>query len=252
MNVSEPIVSTAVADRSTTDTLGVETMVPQSQVHQSYENQMRELSTQELIAGASVWMAVAAMLTFIVTTLGTVAIWRQMKLTREAVKETSEATIAIREANAIATKSSENSLRAWVCMDTLKYERWQDGALDWWDFCVVVKNCGHSPASNVIIKTAWQVTVVPGETIDHFVQEWPEGVGTGVIAPGAIALSEHIQLTEEQITNHWVSIICKVEYADAITGASRETSFRIVAKSISGPNGTFAVRWSPVGRVDVT
>src|SRR3546814_2236483 len=57
---------------------------------------LRDLLAQETMAEAAIWMAAAAVLTLFITSMGTLLIWRQVKLTRQAVEDTSDATEAMR------------------------------------------------------------------------------------------------------------------------------------------------------------
>lgn len=74
---------------------------------------LRDVIAQEIMADAAVWMAAAAFLTFFVTSLGTLLIWRQVKLTRKAVADTGKATLAMEKANKIARESN----RPWVHLE---------------------------------------------------------------------------------------------------------------------------------------
>lgn len=93
---------------------------PQVSTKQPDELQIRDLVAQEVMADTAVWMAAAAILTLLITSLGTLLIWRQVRLTREAVEETSKATDAMRDANKIAREASERQLRAYItCEETM-------------------------------------------------------------------------------------------------------------------------------------
>src|SRR3546814_5841515 len=56
---------------------------------QAPSHTLRDLLAQETMAEAAIWMAAAAVLTLFITSMGTLLIWRQVKLTRQAVEDTS-------------------------------------------------------------------------------------------------------------------------------------------------------------------
>src|SRR3546814_7351497 len=57
---------------------------------QAPSHTLRDLLAQETMAEAAIWMAAAAVLTLFITSMGTLLIWRQVKLTRQAVEDTSD------------------------------------------------------------------------------------------------------------------------------------------------------------------
>lgn len=211
-----------------------------------------DLEAQQDMALWAFWVMIFALAQVGVAIAALVLLKRTLDATRQAVKDTGDATVAMREANDIALQANENTLRAWVFLDTINLSEREDGEKKWWDFLLFVKNSGQSPAKNVTIKLAWQVTLTPGETIDHVVEKWPEPNGSGVLAPGASTMGAAIELTWEQLQSQWISVRCQVDYIDAITGKARATSFRIVAKSVLSADGQIAMRWMQIGNVDAT
>ncbi|RXR29153.1 hypothetical protein [Sphingobium fluviale] len=120
--------------------------------------QLRELSAQELTANASVWMAAAAVLTLVITSLGTFFIWGQVRLTRKAVEEAVAGTEATREANAIARQTGEAQVRCYLspkevqfCIDNLAIPHVRMNFL----------NSGQSPARNFRWVFQVRVKVMP-------------------------------------------------------------------------------------------
>lgn len=112
--------------------------------------QIRDVTAQEDMVFWAMWMFVAALATFIVTSIGTFLIWRQIKLTRQAVEDTGEATKAMREGNEIAREAMSSGNRAWieisiVSLGDLRCEN------DEFRMKVVfqIKNIGKSVALNV-------------------------------------------------------------------------------------------------------
>ena len=72
------------------------------------DREQRDLAAQESMAAWAFYMALFAGLTALVTFVGTILIWKQVSLTREAVKDTGDATNAM----VLQTKISERSLDA--------------------------------------------------------------------------------------------------------------------------------------------
>jgi len=211
-----------------------------------------DLGAQDRMATWAFWMMLVGAGTMALTGWALYFVRGTLDATREAVRDTGEATIAMKEANEIARQANEATLRAWIFMDTMNLSEREDGEKKWWDLLLFVKNSGQSPAKHVTVKISWKVTPVPGETIDHVVDSWPEPNGSGVLAPGASTMGAAIELTWEQLSSQWISVRCQVDYIDAITGKERATSFRIVAKSILSADSQIAMRWMQVGNVDAT
>lgn len=59
------------------------------------DHEKRDLAAQEASALWAFWMVVASGLGFVITTIATILLYQQIKLTREAVQDTSEATEAM-------------------------------------------------------------------------------------------------------------------------------------------------------------
>src|SRR3546814_1949987 len=71
------------------------------------------------LSKSAIWMAAAAVLTLFITSMGTLLIWRQVKLTRQAVEDTSDATEAMREANVIARTIGRVQTRAYLSIQEI-------------------------------------------------------------------------------------------------------------------------------------
>lgn len=83
---------------------------PAAQTNQPDPYQYRDLMAQEQMAIWAFWMFVVACLTFLITTFGTLLIWRQVSLTRKAVEDTREATRQMEFANVISREAN----RPWL------------------------------------------------------------------------------------------------------------------------------------------
>ena len=131
----------------------------QTEGQQANPYNARDIVAQEAMADASIVMAIAAFLTFFVTLAGTLLIWRQVKLTREAVKDTGEATDAMREANRIAADNSKRQLRAYLTIEPHGInEAGEDG------LCrvpVKIHNTGQTPAHKLMLFGQFAITDDP-------------------------------------------------------------------------------------------
>lgn len=120
----------------------------ESKTEQPDPYQLRDLIAQEVMADAAVWMAVAAFLTFAITSMGTLLIWRQVKLTREAVEDTGKATLAMERQNEIARESMEKQLRAYIVTTYVEifFDKSKPGHIQ---IAAHFQNVGETPATNV-------------------------------------------------------------------------------------------------------
>ncbi|SER90142.1 hypothetical protein [Sphingobium sp. YR768] len=116
--------------------------------------QMRELRAQEVTATASIWMAFAALATLLVTSAGTFFIWRQIRLTRDAVREAIAATNAAVEGNNIAREIGQAQARCYLSPRDVKFRIDTYAAPHLY---MTVLNSGQSPARN--FRWTFQVTM---------------------------------------------------------------------------------------------
>jgi hypothetical protein len=80
----------------------VERFISNPKPSSSRDIDKRDLAAQEASATFAWWMVVISALGVIVTTIGTLLLFQQIRLTREAVKDTGRATDAMMESNRIA------------------------------------------------------------------------------------------------------------------------------------------------------
>ncbi|MDT7536067.1 hypothetical protein OVY48_21960 [Sphingobium sp. SA2] len=106
------------------------------------DHEKRDLAAQEAMSVWTFWMLVVSGLMAAITTLGTVLIWKQVSLTRQAVEDTGNATKAMQDANEIARAAQ----RPWVAIDChlVKFER--KSHLMTAEFIVEFKNIGKNIA----------------------------------------------------------------------------------------------------------
>lgn len=121
----------------------------QATAEQPSEYALRDLVAQEDMALWAMWMFVAAVATFIVTSFGTLLIWRQVKLTRQAVEDTGEATDAMRTQNEIAREAMEKQLRAYVVVTHVEISAHMTKPHHV-HIAAHFKNVGETPATGVV------------------------------------------------------------------------------------------------------
>lgn len=195
----------------------------QPQTEQPDPYKFRNLKAQEAMAYWSMWMFVAALLTFIVTSIGTILIWRQVRLTRQAVEDTGEATDAMREANAIAKEANNRAttrhraalireteaveerragerrqLRAYVdfkVVEQVRDERPAKPHHTWRGVLVELWNYGQTPADRLELKLVFFLNPKGGE-ITQFAEETKSGLG-GVMPSGSITWKSFIDMSDE-------------------------------------------------------
>uniref|UniRef100_UPI0012EB9756 hypothetical protein n=1 Tax=Novosphingobium aquimarinum TaxID=2682494 RepID=UPI0012EB9756 len=105
------------------------------------DHEQRDLAAQESMAAWAFYMTVFAGLTALVTFLGTILIWKQVSLTREAVKETGDATKAMIEANRITQRTA----RAFVILEKI-WVQFETKDIEGPTFSVAFHNAGQTPA----------------------------------------------------------------------------------------------------------
>jgi hypothetical protein len=104
-----------------------------------------DLCAQWKAADAASKAAWWAMVATIITAFGTFGLFWQIKLTREAVQDTGDATVQMSR----QTKIAEAAQRPYLHIETMGWERNKRNGH--WFFELLVKNFGLSPASGVIV-----------------------------------------------------------------------------------------------------
>lgn len=176
---------------------------PQAHTEQPDPYQLRDLKAQEIMAYWAMWMFVAAVLTFIITSIGTWLIWRQVKLTREAVEDTGKATKAMERQNEL----TERHQRPWIDID-LEFQfisESQDGLLL---VCnAVLKNIGAMPAIDAVV---WHVpaTMIRNPIFDLKISaeapfaEISEDDETMIVLPGGTSRQQIFVYLERKNPHH--------------------------------------------------
>ncbi|WP_439568673.1 hypothetical protein [Sphingopyxis sp.] len=162
----------------------------QAQTEQPSPYVLRDLTAQEDMAFWAMWMFVAAVATFVITSLGTLLIWRQVTQTRQAVEDTGKATAAMLRQNEL----TEETQRPWIIfsskLDGVTWSR-KAGSEEWQlqaNFKFLFENEGKTP---VRVKLAYRMCEW-GEDIASLREEFakigndldPEEVNPLIVFPG--------------------------------------------------------------------
>jgi hypothetical protein len=177
--------------------------VLERQCGQGHNDRQSDLCAQwkaaDAASKAAWWAAVA---TF-VTATGTIGLFWQIKLTREAVQDTAKATEAIGEANAIARDIGQAQTRAYLSIETLEVKKIERGL----EFKATIKNSGNSPA--LAAQIMLDVMDYDGSTI-KIIPEQEHNV-----APQSISVFAYCYLKSENIPKvTTVVVFATVGYAD--------------------------------------
>lgn len=84
------------------------------------DHEKRDLAAQESMSVWAFWMMLVAVFSAIVTTIGTIFLYKQISLTREAVEDTGRATSLMKDQNALAKDTAQRQLRAYVTVDKVE------------------------------------------------------------------------------------------------------------------------------------
>lgn len=135
--------------RSLPDAAGIPEPVERAIANPSPESgqdhEKRDLAAQEAMSVWGFWMMVAALGTFVITTFGTILIWRQVALTRRAVEDTGQATAAMVRQNELA----EQAQRPWLEIDAVASNPKYSGDYFSFDLKIEIRNIGKTPATDV-------------------------------------------------------------------------------------------------------
>lgn len=125
----------------------VERAIANPQPTTGKDNEIRDLAAQEASALWAFWIVLFSALSVLVTTVGTILLYKQIVLTRQAVEDTDEATQAMREANEIARDTAKRQLRAYVGVEDATVSNFRVGESPL--FKVFAWNRGQTPAYDV-------------------------------------------------------------------------------------------------------
>lgn len=168
----------------------VEAIISHPQPTTGQDHEKRDLAAQEASATFGWWMVVVSLLGFCVTFVGTILLYQQIRLTREAVKDTGDATKAMNVANEIARETAHAQIRAYLMVESVVM-RVTNGGIN----CdVIVRNVGESPATKVIVEV-WIGAIISGIIKES--DEFEFSQGNGEKRPqgfGAVPKGAHVSL----------------------------------------------------------
>jgi|LUMV01.1.fsa_nt_gb hypothetical protein len=146
----------------------VERAIANPQPHSGQDHEKRDLAAQEGMAVWAFYMAMFAGLTVVVTGLGTFYIAKQVKLTQEAVDDTSEATAEMAETNRLMRADQ----RAWVEVNISPNKITFTDKQIAIHYEATLKNIGRSVATGIVFECVAFVFGQANETaIPEFFQE---------------------------------------------------------------------------------
>ena len=157
------------------------------------DHEKRDLAAQEASAVWAFWMVLASISSVVITAVGTIFLYKQIVLTRKAVEDTGEATVAMREANRIAHERNYQELRPYlthisegtaISLRPEWDETGEEGEFIGFRVTIVFKNCGATPARKIISGHSFRV-----RDIDFPSGAFPdieENFGCFDLAPGDI------------------------------------------------------------------
>jgi hypothetical protein len=101
----------------------VDSQLPARAIASESVLRQREVVAQEGSASWAFWMVCISALGVVVTLLGTIMLYRQIRLTRDALTETRKATVAVNRANELTEVYQKRALRAYLTMGDVKLDR---------------------------------------------------------------------------------------------------------------------------------
>jgi hypothetical protein len=148
------------------------------------DHEKRDLAAQEASALWAFWMVVASFASVLITAVGTIFLYKQIVLTREAVQDTGDATEAMIEANKIAAQVQ----RPWISIEVelLHFEQ-RDRPIVMFSYVIRFKNTGQMVAEMFLP----QIELTPmgsnfGERTMHSFNQFEasKNLMGGVLIPG--------------------------------------------------------------------
>lgn len=121
----------------------VERAIANPRANTGQDHEKRDLAAQEASALWAFWMVLASFLSVLITAVGTIFLYKQIVLTREAVEDTGRATDAMRKANEISERIGEAQTRCYLGIKSASVSIGDDGNPS---VTIVVVNTGQSPA----------------------------------------------------------------------------------------------------------
>ena len=211
------------------------------------DHEIRDLAAQEASALWAFWMVAASVASVLITTVGTILLYKQIVLTRRAVIDTGLATKAMQDANDIAG----TGVRAWLSIE-LTFDGvgrpWNSGELGngfAFDLVARIENHGSAPGNDVHFNAD---ILFPQEGEDiwtpmrEFCDNWRQGLtdtdySGGIVGFPRQSITEMPQMlfiSEREIDaataskeNKWISprVVGCVSYRTPHASGVRQTRF---------------------------
>jgi len=187
----------------------------------------QNLAAQQQAAFASLLSSIAAFLSVAITVIGTAFLYRQISLTREALGEAREATLAMVEQNRIVGMGA----RPWLTVEDIliHWLRFQQMGGHWYVMCSIeakIENTGTVPAKDIFV-SAKIIDNPISDRAREDVARWADrhlakgnGYSRGVLSPRGISLfsvcpQEAINTTAEdgaELKDFWPGLALSIIY----------------------------------------
>ena len=216
--------------------------------------ELRDLVAQENMASSAFLGVIAAGLTVLVTSVGTLLIYRQVKLTQKAVRDSAKASEAMLAANDLMKENFELQNRPFLLPENVKWSLRTNDLKEYLDISVIWKNYGNTPSLNCTFD-AWITDI---DHIDDLTDSHGNDSMMTSIGPQGSVSGPVISLTLDEVHEVWMqkkNLIIKgnCRYKDILSEKSRETrhAWRIHILRRDGipleGNNILSVDWWAVG-----
>lgn len=223
------------------------------------EREKRDLAAQESNSVWTFWMLIASSIGVVVTMVGTGFLLWQVALTRQAVKDTGEATEVMRESNRIADLAlgqaklmSEMQARAYVALEVVTFSVLADnGATVRYGARATFVNAGQTPAldTTMDVALAFCGSDVSEEEMDEKLTKYDETPSAGKGHLGAGRISECAffdDISVEQMALLTSGVMRCIAYGwfkySDVFGKTHETHFRWRTDAETAARGFNATR----------
>lgn len=150
----------------------------------------QDLTAQQEAAWGSMFGALAGGAALVITGGGTVLLYQQIKLTREAVQDTSEATREMKHANELTTANQ----RAWLALEA-RITKIEYSDLFYITAEIIIKNIGQTVANNVLF--SGEIGQRADEWFDNGRDNFLRNASFGFIKPSIILPGEKRRFTSK-------------------------------------------------------
>lgn len=201
------------------------------------DHEKRDLAAQESMSVWAFWMMIVAAFSAVITTVGTIFLYKQITLTREAVEDTSAATEAMHEANEIAKVALQQSKemtgvqsRAYVIVEQVVFDL-RGHPENTMQVMVHFKNVGQTPALETLQKVKGAVLHYKDPETDLKPVEDDDPPNPGTLAPGqpttvGFKINVGDEAAQSLIVGGWRYYAHGWFHYKDIFGESHETHFR--------------------------